>query len=292
MTHIRRPLVALVTLFAGAITIDRIGLGDSDGAAVAVWVYLLAAALVALSLVLPGLRRTPASVTAGLALALYVILKTLVAGAPDSPAFAAHVAATEIGFTTLAAFLAHRLATGLDRLDDTLATIGFGDYPAESLEGPRATNEILAEMARSRRHDRPLSVTVVEPGSAAFTLAVDRAGEEVQRALRTRFVRGRLAHAIDAQLRRSDLLFEHPESGRFVILSPETGTDGVELLVRRVKDAAVRLGLDLETGTASFPEHAISFEQLIEQAEDHLAGRVVRNVPALRTVESTDGGGP
>ena len=44
MTHIRRPLVGLVVLFAGAVTLDRIGLGHREETAIAVWVYLLAAA--------------------------------------------------------------------------------------------------------------------------------------------------------------------------------------------------------------------------------------------------------
>ena len=290
MTHIRRPLVGLVILFAGAVTLDRIGLGHRSETAIAVWTYLLAAVLVALPLVLAGTRRSPAWTGVLLALTAYALLRILIPGGPGTASFSPHVAATEAGFVTAVALLAHRLAVALDRLDDTLATIGFGDYPAAPLEGPQATNEILAEMARSRRHDRPLSVTVIEPGTAAFDLAVDQAGEDMQRALRTRFVRGRLAQTIDAQLRRSDLLFEHPETGRFVILSPETDTAGVELLVRRVRDAAARAGLGLEAGSASFPEHAIAFEQLIEHAEDHLAGRAEPDAPVLRTVENPGGG--
>jgi hypothetical protein len=289
MTHIRRPLVGLVVLFAAAVTLDRIGLGQREGTAIAAWVYLLAAALVALPFLFGGLRRAPAWSNLLLALIAYTSLKILLPGGPGTESFSPHIAATETGFVTAATLLVHRLAAGLDRLDDTLATIGVGDYAAAPLEGPQATNEILAEMARSRRHDRPLSVTVVEPGEASFDLAVDRAGEDLERALRTRFVRGRLARAIDAQLRRSDLLFEHPESGRFVILSPETDTAGVELLVRRVREAAVRVGLDLQAGTASFPVHAISFDQLIESAEAHLAGRFDPGAATLRPVEH--GGG-
>ncbi|MBM3695459.1 MAG: hypothetical protein FJW79_05955 [Actinobacteria bacterium] len=144
-------------------------------------------------------------------------------------------------------------------------------------------------MARSRRHDRPLSVAVIEPDAAGLESAIDLAGEEVQRALRTRWVRGRLARVIADHLRRSDLLFEDPATGRFVVLSPETPSEGAELLLGRIREAAHFLNLEVRSASASFPEHAIAFEQLLARAEQRLAGITPEiPAPALRPVGDAD----
>jgi hypothetical protein len=289
MTRIRRPLLGLLGLFVAAVTIDRFGLGRPAEGALAAWVYALAVGGVALPLILPGLRRARPYATVGVALAAFAAAKAFMPDSPGSGSFEIHLAAAEAAFLGLAALLAHRLASGLDALDAALAAVGFGDYPALPLEGPQATSEILSEMARSRRHDRPLSVAVIEPLADTFETAVEMAGEEVQRALRTRYVRGRLARVIADHLRRSDLLFEDPATGRFVVLSPETGPEGAELLIGRIRQAAGLLALEVRSGSASFPDHAIAFEQLLAQAEQRLAG-ITPEVPApsLRPVGGAD----
>jgi len=291
MTHIRRPLLGLLALVAGAAVVDRWGLGRSDESALAAWVYGLALAAVALPLLLPALRRARPWALITITLGAYLTLKALMPHSPGTGVFEIHLAAAEAALLAVAALLSHRLASGLDGLDQALAAVGFGDYPALPLEGPQATNEILAEMARSRRHDRPLSVAVIEPIPDSFAGAVDLAGEEVQRALRTRYVRGRLARVIADHLRRSDLLFEDPATGRFVVLSPETLPEGAELLAERIRQAARLLEIEVRSGSASFPEHAIAFEQLLARAQQRLAGitpEVPTPVPALRPVGAAD----
>jgi len=289
MTHIRRPLLGLLALLAGAVTLDRLGLNGAGEGALAPWVYALALGAIVLPMILPALRRGGPWLLVVLSLAAYAALKGALPESPGSGAFHIHLAAAEAALVGLAAFLAHRLAAGLDGLDQALAAVGFGEYPALPLEGPQATNEILAEMARSRRHDRPLSVAVVEPQPDSFVAAVEAAGEEVQRALRSRYVRGRLARVIADHLRRSDLLFEDRSTGRFVVVSPETTSEGAALLVGRICQAAGILSLRVRSASASFPEHAIAFEQLLAQAEQRLAGITPEvPAPALRPVGSTD----
>jgi hypothetical protein len=285
MTQIRRPLLGLVALFVGAVTIDRLG-----DAALASWVFLLGAGAVALPLIAGGIRRGRSWTALLPAIGAYTIAKALAPGGPTSTVFDAYVATTEVAFLALAALLAQRLASAVEDLDETLGTVAFGESPALPLEGPQATNEILSEMARSRRHNRPLSVTVLAPHPESLELAVDRVAEDVRETIRARYVKGRLARVIGEQLRRSDLLFEDPHTGRFVILSPETGDEGTQLLAARVTQAARDLKLELEVGSASFPDHAISFEQLVEVAELRLAGGDLESMPQLRAVEGTDGG--
>jgi hypothetical protein len=267
MTHIRRPLVGLIALYAGAVTVDRVG-----ERALAWWVYLLAAATIVVIL-FRGTQRTPrpVAVTVG-ATGAYLVTKALFPDGPGDLAFDVYLTVTEAALVVLTAVLAQRLVAGLRSLADALGAVAFGENPALPLESPGAGHEILTEMARSRRHARPMSVTVFAPEPAAFDLAVDRAAPEVQRAIRSRYVRGRMARMIAGQLRRSDVLFEDQRTGHFLVLSPETDESGTALLVERIRRASRASGLVVDAGSACFPDHAVSFEQLVEKAERHLAG--------------------
>jgi hypothetical protein len=143
------PALARPARPIGAVTIDRLGLSGSGDGARATWVYILAPAAITLPLQFPALRRARPWALIALALGGYAALKVAWPDTPEVGGFHIHMAAAEATLVALAALLAHRLAAGLDGLDQALATVGFGDYPALPLEGPQATNEILAEMARS-----------------------------------------------------------------------------------------------------------------------------------------------
>ncbi|NQV05516.1 hypothetical protein HQ535_03120 [bacterium] len=284
MTHIRRPLAALLALFTGAIVIDRLGLTGS-GDTMSSWVYVLALSFALLPLALPGLRRSrPIAPLVG-ATAVYLVASFTFRGRPNLIGDDMFIAVVELAFLALASLLGHRVGVAIQDIDDTLGVVAFGESPAIDLESQLATNEILAEMARSRRHDRPLSVTVVQPDHDSVRVAVDRAGEEVQRAIRTQYVRAKLARALADELRRTDLLFEHPGTGNFVVLSPETESEGAELVAVRAREASRRIGISIESGSASFPDHAFTFEQLVAEAERRVAEV---DIPKPRIAEVRD----
>ena len=285
MTNVRRPLMALLALFAGPVILDRIGLAHSGAEAIDSYAYLITAGVVFGAFALRSLRRARGWVPAVLAAFAWVAVG--VASGRSIEAIEPYDALTELAFVVLAAVLAHSIATGLESIDDTLASVAFGESPALALDGPKAANEIHAEMARSRRHDRALSVTVIVPDPDSVELAIERSGEEVERALRTRYVKSRFARAVADQLRRSDLLFEDPETGRLVILSPETTTEGTALLVNRIRESTRRLRLGFTAGSAAFPTHALTFEQLVARAEDRLTP--IEGRPTLQAVPDLNG---
>jgi len=279
VTAIRRPLIALLALFVGALAFDRIGL--SNGRTIETPAYLVAILAVAAPLVTRSLRRSSARTNALLSLAALMGYRSIAGTLTGDP----YQVLVEAAFIALAAVLAHTVATGLDRLDQTLNTVAFGDSPTLPLDGRQAANEILGEMARSRRHSRPLSVTVLAPDPETMEAAIDDAAEEVQRAVRARFVHGKIARTIADQLRRSDLLFEDPDTGHFVVVSPETGADGTALLVERIRVAVSSDRVRIDAGHATFPDHALTFEQLVERAQQHMEEAPGPAVPAAPSVE-------
>ncbi len=268
MTLIRRPLAGLLTLFVGALAIDRIALG-ADERTIQTSAYVAALAFVAAPLLMRGFRRIRFGTFIVMAGATVLLIQTVSGRLAADP----YQALVEVAFGALAAALAHRLATAVDKLDQAINSVVFGDSPALELDSQKAANEILGEMARSRRHRRPLSVTVLSPDPATVEIAVDHASEEVQRAVRAQYVHSRVAQLIAGQLRRSDLLFEDPATGSFVVVSPETSFEGTNLLVDRISRAVEPTSIRLSAGHATFPDHALTFEQLVERAQDHMGER-------------------
>lgn len=281
MTRLRRPLLALVALFTAAITIDRIAAGRG-GETIASTTYAIAVLAVAAPLTLASLRHGRPRLATGIALAVYAIALLL----GDPAGRDVHVLATEVAFLVVAVRLGHHIARTIAELDEMLGAIAFGESRSRDIESPEAAEAIHDEIARSRRHDRPLSVTLLAPAPATVDSAADNAAMEVDRAMRRRYVFGRLARAVGDQLRRSDLLFEHRASGRLIVLSPETDADGATLLVKRVTEAAAIAGVPAATGSASFPGDAIGFEALLAAAEADLASRAEER-PHLHALRGT-----
>lgn len=284
MTRLRRPLIGLVALFTLAIALDRIGVGRGPDA-IGTHVYGLAALTVTAPLVMGRLRRAHSLTLPLMALTAYVVAGLFTASGITSPGYDVYVASTEIAFLVLAAVLSRRVAQTLADIEDTLGQVAFGGSPAIDIESANAAGEIHSEMARSRRHGRPMSLTVLTPLPTEFNDAVARAAAEVEKAVRERYVFGKLSRAVGEQLRRSDLLFEHRASGRLFILSPETDEEGTDLLVRRVVAAAGKAGIPTAAGSASFPDQAVGFEGLVAQAEQQLGARLAP-APQLHAVQA------
>lgn len=279
MTQVRRPLIAALALFAGAITLDRVGLSEG-GEAIATHAYVVAIIVFAVPL-LSSLARRAATWTGVVAAVGAYSVTSLVIGAGPLSDGGIYLATTEFAFVTLAAWLGSHLAGAVSAFDDVVALAVSGDSPAVDLEGPTAANEIQAELARSRRHDRPMSVTVLGPTPSQLDQALERAAIELDRSVRTRFLFGSLARSVAKTLRRSDLLFEHRPSGRLIVVSPETDEGGTSLLVRRILTAATGAGIEVHAGTATFPDDGIGFEALVDHAETELAASTE---PVLRAL--------
>jgi len=283
VTQVRRPLIGTLALFIAAITFDRVGV-EAGADAIAVHAYLIALVAVALPLTLPSVRRMslwllPA--TAAGALVGYSVLMGRGIFEPGS----IHPATTELAFVGLAAWLGHQLATNLAGLEDLMTSAAFGESPALDLEDPVAANEIHTEIARGRRHGRPIAITVLAPTPEGLKAALDNVTLEIDHTVRTRFLFGSLARTVSGQLRRSDVLFEHRPSGRLIVLSPETDQDGTDLLVQRILTATAETGIETRAGTATFPDDGTGFETLVNHAEADIAQS---STPLLRAVQQGD----
>jgi GGDEF domain-containing protein len=85
------------------------------------------------------------------------------------------------------------------------------------------------------------------------------------------------------------MVIEQREQGRFIVLSPETSAENSAMLVQRIQAAAVEhLGVNVKCGVASFPDSALTFDDLVHQAEN----RIQRVTAVEQTHTNTNGSGP
>jgi hypothetical protein len=272
-----------LALFIAAITFDRVGV-EAGADAIASHAYVIALAAVALPLTLPSVRRMSIWILPAAAAGALVGYSALVGRGVFEPG-SIHPATTELAFVALAAWLGHQLATNLIGLEDLMSSAAFGESPALDLEDPVAANEIHTEIARGRRHGRPIAVTVLAPTPEGLMAAMENVTLEIDHSVRARFLFGSLARTVAAQLRRSDVLFEHRPSGRLIVLSPETDQDGTDLLVQRILTATAATGIETRAGTATFPDDGTGFETLVNHAEADIEQSTA---PLLRAVHQGD----
>jgi len=143
-------------------------------------------------------------------------------------------------------------------------------YPNRTLEIEHAEDRISAELTRSRRYHHPLSLLIVQLEKDKFKYRRENL-DGLQKDLLQRFATARVGQIISEGARETDLLLRD-RNGRFVLLCPETDNESSIIFGERIRNAvAERMDTDVVWSSASFPDEALTFEELIERAEQRLA---------------------
>jgi hypothetical protein len=174
----------------------------------------------------------------------------------------------ELGMLTLAVVLATQVTRALRAFARAVEQLTIPDAERWVLEIGHAADTIRAEVNRSRRYQRPLSVLVVEPMLDTVRFTLERLFAEVQRGIARHYAIVNLARMLKITLRRTDVITLGDRTrGRFIVLCPETTTDGATILSDRIEVFAQQeLGFSVACGTAIFPDDALTFEDVVRVA--------------------------
>jgi hypothetical protein len=177
----------------------------------------------------------------------------------------------------MAVLLAQRIAFALREFEDAVANITIADsMRIKQIEA--AQDDIGVEMARARRHERPLTVTVMTVEPASIQASLHRIVREVQRAMMQRYILSGLARVASQRTRRGDMVVQDTAGNRIIIVSPEASPAQVETLVERLRDSAEEaLGLPVQLGVSGFPHNALTFDDLVESATALASSRSVHD---------------
>jgi len=170
--------------------------------------------------------------------------------------------------------LAHKLAVAIEDFQGAVREVSFRHANKRIRQLDEADDEIQLEMFRSRHYHHPLGILIVQPESGFAQRAMHRAVREVQQAMMYTYVSRSMAQTFGKYTRRTDLIMEQTDQERFVILCPDTNATDLALLAEYLQVVAQEeLSASVVCGTATFPDEAITFEELMRQAETRLNHR-------------------
>lgn len=281
MRRLRQSLLALLVgfvLFVNVVVATQ-AVGTTSGLPV---IYLsIAAGLVTVTLLLrPRLRTLVFALAAAVFGYGSVRIGTAPAGVDGGFALVA-VTAVEIAVLVLLILSAYRVAKSMREVTHVIAHLTAGGGDVAAMADPATDERVRREMTRSRRYQRPLSVVLLEPAERSLRDAWPQLVEEAREAFVRRYVTSKTYGLIGRHLRFVDLMFEDVDRGRFVLLCPEARADEIARQVERIRSTTyAATGVHLDAGWASFPEQAITFEELVRTADAHLReGAIPRPLP-------------
>lgn len=288
MQKLRISIVNLLVFIIILFNIERLDIGTQENVInfdTAVYVMIVAAILMILSI--RRLQTLPQHPLMTLAIGVYIIVKLIMTS--DHPLFGGmytYLSFTELGLFIVAVFLTQNLALNIKDFEQAVENFAFANI-RKVKPVQEAYEEIQDEIYRSRRFQRSLSIVVLEQDPEKIQKNINKVVRDAQRMMMEQYTSLVIAKELATQLRRTDLLLENGKKGGLVILSPDTDMANTEALIDRLKSLAQSEDFPINFGVAIFPDHALTFEQLVEHAETDLQQRINNpmGVNSLQEVE-------
>ncbi|MFT3894504.1 MAG: hypothetical protein QM730_22980 [Anaerolineales bacterium] len=267
MTGLKRSFVWL-SLYLALVLI----LGQSDYAGrpilnFASYFYLTVMAAVPITLFFPSIAK--AQIPMFLWGAVYLVILKTVDRSISTTSIDLPIIVLEFILLELGVWIAQQLATEMRYAESLMDTLAFGAFPNRVRDIEAESQRIKVELTRSRRYQRPLSLLMIEV-EADLDQSATAIARSIQHDLMHRFSFARVGQVIDDLIRQTDL-FLKDHRGRYVILCSETSLSDVELFANRISQAVKeKTGLRMFWGYASFPDEALTFEDLMQKARERL----------------------
>ncbi len=277
MRKLRLLLILLLIGLSILFNIERLDFGEENIIDISTFVYVLSLAAILSTIAIPILQRSSLTVLVVLWGGIYLLIKlTIFIFFKGQPLLLGgiytYLSITEIVLLLILVSLAHRLSSTLYEFEEAVERITFIDATRRIRQLNEADEEIEIEMFRCRHYHRPLSLVVVQPNPESIQTALHHLVYEIQEAMINSYIINTMAQTLNKYLRRTDIILEQREQGRFIIVCPETRTRDLDLLVEYVQTVATnQLGIAVTCGIATFPDEAVTFEELIHQAESRLS---------------------
>jgi len=267
MLRLQNSILYLLLLLTLLFNIERLDVAGAPVINLATGVYVLTIVAVLLTITIKWIRNLPPPVFVLFWTAVLFLTKILfISKRPLLGGIYTYVSFTELSLFAAAILLSHSLARNLRDIERTINSFAFAKFP--KIKRVEDAQEIIQEeIYRSRRFQRHLSIIVLERQWKDVPINNKKAEQDTQRVLMREFLFSMMVRDLLTQLRQTDLLLEHNKKGRLIIVSPETDQAGVENLVERLGPLTQSETISNNLSTATFPEHGVTFEQLLEYAE-------------------------
>lgn len=269
MKKLRLNIVALVIWLTVFFNIERLDIGGNDTINLDSGVYLVAVVAMILPL-LSFFQRRSVLLTLVPTLMLLALVLAL-SPSQDLGDFYTYITLVEITMLTVLAVLGHRVGQSLAEFRRAVEIVTLKDSTSRLYDLARANELVRTEMSSSRRTQRPLSLLIFQADASSLNMMMHRFVQDLQRSMMQRYVLAMTARVLSRNLRRTDLIIEDGKPGRLVLVTPDTPGESAMLLGQRlVQLVQDQLGITARYGTASFPDQALTFDELLDVAEHGL----------------------
>lgn len=276
MKRLPLSVILLICFLAFFFNLERIDVGEQALININTFVYVLTTLAIILTIMLPTLRRSNITWLLILWNLVYFILKLFVY--TDNPilgGFHGYITVVEVTMLSLGVILGRWIGWNLDDFEKAVENITFAEIKRAS-KLKDAVESINNEIYRSRRYNHPLTMIMVEPLKGSQEMILNQTVREVQESMISRYVSISLARALREFIRRTDMLVEQPDKGRFIVITPETGKVESNRVVSKVYEAAASIGAEVAVGVCAFPDDALTLDDMLGRAELDLAEREIQ----------------
>ncbi|MCA2002718.1 MAG: hypothetical protein LDL51_12700 [Chloroflexi bacterium] len=268
MSNLKKSFFWIAFYLLLVLALAQLDRADTPVINFASYFYLLAIFLVPVMIFVPSLHKVsvvlPMFFWGAIYFALFQLIDRTLTATMD-----VEVIVLEIVILGVGVWLSYQLATGIAQSESLMDALAKGTFPHRALELDKAHEQIRTEFSRSRRYHRPLSLLVMEASPRDEQISRESL-KSVQHDILARLSNARVGQTIGDAIRQTDLLIRD-QTGRFLILCPETDLEHASLLAARAcKIVEDRTGFQTRCGCASFPDEALTFEDLLHTARDRL----------------------
>jgi len=235
---------------------------------IATFVYVLVFVYSVLIILLRPLQRMPLYGLLSLSLIPYIILK-IEAGLTITGT-GLPIAVTEVCVIWITVVLIKQMACGLEGFRKSITKLTVGHLEKETDPFDTGQSQIYHEIRRSRRYQRPATLLAIRASEHSVQISLDRFIKDAQHEIINKYIDGRIAKFLSTELGDLNIILQRGD--HFIVLLPEANQeDAVEIMNQLRSAGQESLGLEFQIGVATFPDEAVTFETLLQNAEEEMA---------------------
>lgn len=169
----------------------------------------------------------------------------------------------------LTGFLARQVSKSVREFEDVIANITFnyiGIRPKPFLE---VQDVLYQELKRARYYQRPLSIVALQVDNETIQTNLSQMVQQVQKGMMKEYMMARIARILDDELQGFNTLALRDDC--FIVAMPEIDAAEIAGTMQNLeKTLKEKANIAVNIGMASFPDEAVTFETLVEQAVENI----------------------
>ncbi len=264
MKEIRHTLFLLFLFIVLIFNLERLDFQNASIINFTPYFYLLVILNLLVTLISPPFQKASIYVLLGMWGTIYIACWLYFS---RSHSLIDNIQVTVIEFLLLEAtvWLMHSLVETIHKAETTLNVMITDIFANRTMNMEEAEIWVKREINRARRHNRPLSVLVLELQNVDLE-AHSALMKQFEREMIKQLAIARVAQVISDYIRRTDIVIRG-ENHRFIVLMPDTDKEGSLISARRIlEEIQAQFSTHVSFGLASFPQDALTFEELVDKA--------------------------